>query len=106
MMLFQTQWRYCIRLENLGDLTVQLRERYWRIFSLSGSLETVRGRGVVGQVLLSLVLNSFCCFITKTMKEQSQYCQKINLHFNIVAMSVYNLPVVICGNILVILIIF
>ncbi|GBL95234.1 polymerase delta-interacting protein 2-like [Argiope bruennichi] len=42
-------WRYCIRLENLGELTVQLRERHWRIFSLSGSLETVRGRGVVGQ---------------------------------------------------------
>lgn len=44
------QWRYCIRLENLGDLAVQLRERHWRIFSLSGTLETVRGRGVVGQV--------------------------------------------------------
>lgn len=43
------QWRYCIRLENLGDLSVQLRERHWRIFSLSGTLETVRGRGVVGQ---------------------------------------------------------
>merc|ERR1712062_739448 len=42
-------WRYCIRLENLGDATVQLRERNWRIFSLSGTLETVRGRGVVGQ---------------------------------------------------------
>ncbi|PIK42713.1 putative polymerase delta-interacting protein 2-like [Apostichopus japonicus] len=42
-------WRYCIRLENLGDETVQLRERHWRIFSLSGTLETVRGRGVVGQ---------------------------------------------------------
>lgn len=42
-------WRYCIRLENLGELTVQLRERHWRIFSLSGTLETVRGRGVVGQ---------------------------------------------------------
>ncbi|XP_014249837.2 polymerase delta-interacting protein 2 [Cimex lectularius] len=42
-------WRYCIRLENLGDATVQLRERHWRIFSLSGTLETVRGRGVVGQ---------------------------------------------------------
>eukprot|EP00093_Oithona_nana_P006814 06814.XXX_103432_104588_1 [CDS] Oithona nana genome sequencing. len=41
-------WRYCIRLENLGDRTVQLRERNWRIFSLSGTLETVRGRGVVG----------------------------------------------------------
>ncbi|XP_071944012.1 polymerase delta-interacting protein 2-like isoform X2 [Antedon mediterranea] len=42
-------WRYCIRLENLGKETVQLRERHWRIFSLSGTLETVRGRGVVGQ---------------------------------------------------------
>uniref|UniRef100_A0A6A7FU64 Polymerase delta-interacting protein 2-like isoform X1 n=2 Tax=Hirondellea gigas TaxID=1518452 RepID=A0A6A7FU64_9CRUS len=41
-------WRYCIRLENLGESTVQLRERHWRIFSLSGTLETVRGRGVVG----------------------------------------------------------
>jgi polymerase delta-interacting protein 2 len=42
-------WRYCIRLENLGDFNTQLRERHWRIFSLSGTLETVRGRGVVGQ---------------------------------------------------------
>lgn len=42
-------WRYCIRLENLGEKTVQLRERHWRIFSLSGTLETVRGKGVVGQ---------------------------------------------------------
>lgn len=44
------QWRYCIRLENLGNEVVQLRERHWRIFSLSGTLETVRGRGVVGRV--------------------------------------------------------
>lgn len=36
-------------MENLGELSVQLRERHWRIFSLSGTLETVRGRGVVGQ---------------------------------------------------------
>ncbi|XP_073673939.1 polymerase delta-interacting protein 2 isoform X1 [Garra rufa] len=42
-------WRYCIRLENLGNEVVQLRERHWRIFSLSGTLETVRGRGVVGK---------------------------------------------------------
>ncbi|XP_043252219.1 polymerase delta-interacting protein 2 [Colletes gigas] len=53
-------WRYCIRLENLGDLNVQLRERHWRIFSLSGTLETVRGRGVVGQEpILSTVLPAF-----------------------------------------------
>ncbi|XP_008046885.1 polymerase delta-interacting protein 2-like, partial [Carlito syrichta] len=43
-------WRYCIRLENLDSDVVQLRERHWRIFSLSGTLETVRGRGVVGRV--------------------------------------------------------
>ncbi|CAH1802291.1 unnamed protein product [Owenia fusiformis] len=42
-------WRYCIRLENLGEETVQLRERNWRIFSLSGTLDSVRGRGVVNQ---------------------------------------------------------
>lgn len=47
------QWRYCIRLENLGNEVVQLRERHWRIFSLSGTLETVRGRGVVGRVSIS-----------------------------------------------------
>nr|XP_018901624.1 PREDICTED: polymerase delta-interacting protein 2 [Bemisia tabaci] len=53
-------WRYCIRLENLGDLTVQLRERHWRIFNLSGTLETVRGRGVVGQEpILSKMLPAF-----------------------------------------------
>ncbi|XP_023222028.1 polymerase delta-interacting protein 2-like isoform X1 [Centruroides sculpturatus] len=53
-------WRYCIRLENLGDYVVQLRERHWRIFSLSGSLETVRGRGVVGQEpILSKVQPAF-----------------------------------------------
>nr|CAD7588925.1 unnamed protein product [Timema genevievae] len=53
-------WRYSVRLENLGDLSVQLRERHWRIFSLSGTLETVRGRGVVGQEpLLSKQLPAF-----------------------------------------------
>uniref|UniRef100_A0A8C0SII4 Polymerase delta-interacting protein 2 n=2 Tax=Canis lupus familiaris TaxID=9615 RepID=A0A8C0SII4_CANLF len=42
-------WHYCIRLENLDSDVVQLRERHWRIFSLSGTLETMRGRGVVGR---------------------------------------------------------
>ncbi|KRX94205.1 polymerase delta-interacting protein 2 [Trichinella pseudospiralis] len=41
-------WRYCVRLENLGNETVTLRERHWKIFSISGTLDTVRGRGVVG----------------------------------------------------------
>lgn len=43
-------WRYSIRIENLNEnAPVTLRERHWRIFSLSGTLETVRGKGVVGQ---------------------------------------------------------
>lgn len=44
------QWRYCVRIENLGDSTVQLRERHWQIYSIPGILESIRGRGVVGEV--------------------------------------------------------
>lgn len=42
-------WRYWICLENTGELVVRLRERHWRIFSETGAVETVRGRGVMGQ---------------------------------------------------------
>jgi len=41
-------WRYIIRLENLSSSPVQLLMRSWRIFSQSGTLETRKGRGVVG----------------------------------------------------------
>jgi uncharacterized protein affecting Mg2+/Co2+ transport len=36
---------------NLGTETVQLTERNWSIFCVSGTLETQRGRGVIGQDL-------------------------------------------------------
>lgn len=42
-------WRYIIRLENLGDLAVQLRERHWKIFSQNGTLDEVKGRGVIAR---------------------------------------------------------
>lgn len=42
-------WRYCIRIENLGKETVQLRDRNWRIFCNSNSVETLQGRGVIGK---------------------------------------------------------
>lgn len=57
---FLSQWRYCIRLENMGSEVVQLRERHWRIFSLSGTLETVRGRGVVGRVSTFTLMTLLC----------------------------------------------
>uniref|UniRef100_H2Z2Q1 ApaG domain-containing protein n=1 Tax=Ciona savignyi TaxID=51511 RepID=H2Z2Q1_CIOSA len=41
-------WRYCIRVENLGEVAAHLRERHWRIIS-NGSVKTVRGRGVIGR---------------------------------------------------------
>lgn len=42
-------WRYSIRIENLSNKPVILRERHWRIFSQAGTFETVRGKGVIGQ---------------------------------------------------------
>ncbi len=42
-------WAYQIRIENLGEETVQLRNRYWRITDSLGRTQEVRGPGVVGK---------------------------------------------------------
>ena len=42
-------WAYTIVLENHGDRTVQLLNRYWRITDGLGRLKEVRGPGVVGE---------------------------------------------------------
>ncbi|MBK8158532.1 MAG: Co2+/Mg2+ efflux protein ApaG [Rhodospirillaceae bacterium] len=42
-------WKYHVRIENKGDLTVQLRNRYWRITDSLGRVQEVRGAGVVGE---------------------------------------------------------
>ncbi len=42
-------WAYQIRIENLGEETVQLRNRYWRITDNLGRTQEVRGPGVVGK---------------------------------------------------------
>ena len=41
-------WAYHIQIENLGETTVQLRNRYWRITDATGTMHEVRGPGVVG----------------------------------------------------------
>ncbi|VEL08259.1 unnamed protein product, partial [Protopolystoma xenopodis] len=41
-------WRYLIRMENMSGERMQLRERFWKVFSITGSLESVKGKGVVG----------------------------------------------------------
>ena len=40
---------YTIRIENVGDVTVQLRNRHWVITDGDGQVQEVRGAGVVGE---------------------------------------------------------
>ena len=42
-------WTYTVEIANLGDRTVQLTHRHWRITDAAGRLEEVRGPGVVGE---------------------------------------------------------
>jgi ApaG protein len=42
-------WKYQVRIENHGGMTVQLRNRYWRITDSLGRVQEVRGAGVVGE---------------------------------------------------------
>ena len=42
-------WAYTIMLTNLGEETVQLKTRHWRITDAHGRLQEVRGAGVVGE---------------------------------------------------------
>ena len=42
-------WAYHVRIENLGQETVQLLSRHWRITDQLGRLQEVRSAGVVGE---------------------------------------------------------
>ena len=42
-------WAYHVRIENVGDETVHLRTRYWRITDALGHTQEVRGPGVIGE---------------------------------------------------------
>ncbi|MGY9054070.1 MAG: Co2+/Mg2+ efflux protein ApaG [Alphaproteobacteria bacterium] len=42
-------WAYHIAIENKGEETVQLINRYWRIIDGAGHVEEVSGPGVVGE---------------------------------------------------------
>jgi ApaG protein len=38
-----------VKIENIGEATVQLINRYWRITDANGQIQEVRGSGVVGE---------------------------------------------------------
>ncbi|QQS11437.1 MAG: Co2+/Mg2+ efflux protein ApaG [Rhodospirillales bacterium] len=42
-------WAYQVRIENVGEDTVQLVSRHWKITNARGKLEEVRGPGVIGK---------------------------------------------------------
>lgn len=42
-------WAYHVRIENIGDETVQLLNRHWRITDSFGRIQEVRGAGVIGE---------------------------------------------------------
>lgn len=42
-------WAYHVRIENIGDETVQLLNRHWRITDSLGRIQEVRGAGVIGE---------------------------------------------------------
>jgi ApaG protein len=42
-------WAYKVEITNLGDETVQLKTRHWRITDANGRTEEVRGPGVIGE---------------------------------------------------------
>jgi len=48
----QYVWAYQVRIENKGDVAVQLRSRYWKITDALGRVQEVRGPGVVGKTPL------------------------------------------------------
>lgn len=45
----QFVWAYKVRIENKGDVTMQLRSRHWRITDGLGRRQDVKGPGVVGE---------------------------------------------------------
>lgn len=46
---FHHVWAYTIQLQNTGEKTVKLLNRYWHITDANGGVQEVRGAGVVGE---------------------------------------------------------
>ena len=65
-------WRYNVRIENLTDVMIQQKARQWRIYSVAGTLETVKGKGVIGQVTnLIIAMEKFLSWIHVCVDESS-----------------------------------
>jgi ApaG protein len=52
-------WSYHVRIENDGDLAIQLLSRHWIIRDGRGAVHEVRGEGVIGEMPLILPSASY-----------------------------------------------
>ncbi|RST32182.1 Co2+/Mg2+ efflux protein ApaG [Sphingomonas ginkgonis] len=52
-------WSYHVRIENIGERSVQLLSRHWKITDGRGAVHEVRGEGVVGEMPLIAPGSSF-----------------------------------------------
>ena len=42
-------WAYTVEIENLGETSYQVMERFWKIADSRGQVQELRGEGVVGE---------------------------------------------------------
>lgn len=52
-------WLYHVRIENRGEESVKLINRYWKIIDEKGTIQEVNGEGVVGEQPTILPSNGF-----------------------------------------------
>lgn len=52
-------WAYKVEITNLGAASAQLTHRHWRITDANGTLQEVRGAGVIGETPILLPGQSF-----------------------------------------------
>jgi ApaG protein len=74
---------YFITIENESSETVQLTDRFWKIFDSLNNTEIVKGEGVVGQTPILLPNDNYTyssgCFLESTMGSMKGYYTMINL---------------------------
>lgn len=75
---------YHITIENNSLQTVQLKDRYWKIYDSLHKIEIVSGEGVIGQTPILEPNNSYSyssgCFLQSTIGAMRGYYTMIDIH--------------------------
>lgn len=79
-------FEYTISIDNNSKNTVQLTDRFWKIYDALNHLETVKGRGVVGQTPILVPGDSYTyqsgCYLASNMGAMKGYYIMKNIHTN------------------------